>query len=147
MSQIEETYSLTEEILVEMGLQPLKRDGYQMEVEYKGENFLINITPGFVHIGKDAIMYVRYNDPWLSLIKEAANITNHRYGYTIIWGNANNAGFIPFRAQLTMLLAPQIPHIEIYLKSALDTYFVSKEIFTNTYMGLMDQSMESDKMN
>ena len=147
MSQIEETHSLTEEILVEMGLKPLKRDGYEMEVEYKGEIFLINITPGFVHIGKDAIMYVRYNDPWLSLIKEAANITNHRYGYTIIWGNANNAGFIPFRAQLTMLLAPQIPHIEIYLKSALDTYFVSKEIFTNTNMGLMDQLKESEKMN
>ena len=121
------TQQLMVSTLTQIGCQPTVNEDDTVAVTYQGEHFHIDFGGLYAHIWDLGWAGVSVNDPELPKIREAVNHTNFDFGPTVVMTNPDDKGTMYFHSRLGILLHPDIPEIDSYLRSNLDMFFRTKE--------------------
>ena len=121
------TQQLMVSTLTQIGCQPTINEDDTVAVTYQGEHFHIDFGGLYAQIWDLGWAGVSVNDPELPKIREAVNHTNFDFGPTVVMTNPDDKGTMYFHSRLGILLHPDIPEIDNYLRSNLDMFFRTKE--------------------
>lgn len=121
------TQQLMVSTLTKIGCQPTINEDDTVVVTYQGENFHIDFGGLYAQIWDLGWAGVSVKDPELPKIREAVNHTNFDFGPTVVLTNPDEKGTMYFHSRLGILLHPEIPEIDNYLRSNLDMFFRTKE--------------------
>ena len=121
------TQQLMVSTLTQIGCQPTVNEDETVAVTYQGEHFQIDFGGLYAQIWDLGWAGVNANDPELPKIREAVNHTNFDFGPTVVMTNPDDNGTMYFHNRLGILLHPDIPEIDNYLRSNLDMFFRAKE--------------------
>ena len=121
------TQQLMVSTLTQIGCQPTVNEDDTVAVTYQGEHFHIDFGGLYAQIWDLGWAGVSVNDPELPKIREAVNHTNFDFGPTVVMTKPDDKGTMYFHSRLGILLHPDIPEIDNYLRSNLDMFFRAKE--------------------
>lgn len=121
------TQQLMMSTLTQIGCQPTINEDDTVAVTYQGELFHIDFGGLYAQIWDLGWAGVSVNDPELPKIREAVNHTNFDFGPTVVMTNPDDKGTMYFHSSLGILMHPDIPEIDGYLRSNLDMFFRTKE--------------------
>ena len=121
------TQQLMVSTLTQIGCQPTVNEDDTVAVTYQGEHFHIDFGGPYAQIWDLGWAGVNVNDPELPTIREAVNHTNFDFGPTVVMTKPDDKGNMYFHSRLGILLHPEIPEIDSYLRSNLDMFFRTKE--------------------
>ena len=121
------TQQLMVSTLTQIGCQPTVNDDDTVSVSYQGEHFHIDFLGLNARIWDLKWAEVNANDSDLPKIREAANHTNFGFGPTVVLSDPDDEGTIYLHSRHEILLHPEMPEIEDYLRSNLDRFFGAKE--------------------
>lgn len=121
------TMQLMVSTLTQIGCQPTVNQDDTVAVTYQGERFHIDFGGLYAQIWDFGWAGVNVNDPELPKIREAVNHTNFDFGPTVVMTTPDDKGTMYFHSRLGILLHPDIPEIDNYLRSNLDMFFRAKE--------------------
>ena len=121
------TKQLMVSTLTQIGCQPTVNEDDTIAVTYQGEHFHIELSGLYTQIWDLGWACVNVNDPELPKIREAVNHTNFDFGPTVVMTFPDDKGTMYFHSRLGILLHPDIPEIENYLRSNLDMFFRAKQ--------------------
>lgn len=121
------TQQLMVSTLKQIGCQPTVNDDDTVAVTYQGENFLIDFGGLYAQIWDLEWAGINVNDPELPKVREAVNHTNFSFGPTVVMTLPDERGTMYFHSRMGILLHPEIPDIDIYLRSSLDMFFRAKD--------------------
>ena len=120
------TQQLMVSTLTQIGCQPTVNEDDTVAVTYQGEHFHIDFGGLYAQIWDLAWAGVNVDDPELPKIREAVNHTNFDFGPTVVMTNPDDKGTMYFHSRLGILMHPNIPEIDNYLRSNLDMFFQAK---------------------
>lgn len=121
------TQQLMVSALTQIGCQPTVNEDDTVAVTYQGEHFHIDFGGLYAQIWDLGWAGVNVNDLELPKIREAVNHTNFNFGPTVVMTDPDEKGTMYVHSRLGILLHPEIPEIEGYLRSNLDMFFRTKE--------------------
>ena len=121
------TQQLMVSTLTQIGCQPTVNEDDTVAVTYQGEHFHIDFGGLYAQIWDLGWAGVNINDPELPKIREAVNHTTFDFGPTVVMTSPDDKGTMYFHSRLGILLHPDIPEIDSYLRSNLDMFFRAKE--------------------
>ena len=137
------TQQLMVSTLTQIGCQPSVNEDGTVAVTYQGEHFHIDFGGLYAQIWDLGWAGVNVNDPELPRIKEAVNLTNFNFGPTVVTTNPDDKGTIYFHSRLGILLHPDIPEIDNYLRSSLDAFFRTKEMVRQYFLQITDEQQKA----
>lgn len=121
------TQQLMVSTLTQIGCQPTVNEDDTVAVTYQGEHFHIDFSGVYAQIWDLGWAGVNVNDPELPKIREAVNQTNFDFGPTVVMTYPDDNGTMYFHSRLGILLHPDIPKIDNYLRNNLDMFFRTKD--------------------
>ena len=121
------TQQLMVSALTQIGCQPTVNEDHTVAVTYQGEHFHIDFGGPYAQIWDLGWAGVNVNDPELPKIREAINHANFNFGPTVVMTNPDDRGTMYVHTRLGILLHPDIPEIDNYLRNNLDMFFRAKE--------------------
>ena len=134
--------------LQSLGCQPELKDDNTLVVSYQGEIFEFDF-------GENQSPYVRIWDPYwtgvnsdnpnITLIKDAVNLTNYNFGPTIVMTEPDVNNVIGFHSRYDIMIHPAYLDNDQYLKSVLDSFFYAKEAVRNNLQNLNVKQTEQQK--
>ena len=140
------TQQLMVSTLTQIGCQPTVNEDDTVAVTYQGEHFHIDFGGLYAQIWDLGWAGVSVNDPELPKIREAVNHTNFDFGPTVVMTNPDDKGTMYFHSRLGILLHPDIPEIDNYLRSNLNMFFRTKEAVRQNFQQLtVEQQKVRDK--
>ena len=125
-------------ILTDMGCQPLIVENGSISVAYQGEKFFMQMNGTFVRIWDLNWMSCKPTDDDFPIMKDAMNYANFTFGPTIIMHAPETDGEIFISSRMDIHIDPQYPENEIYLKSILDSFFNVKHMMQREFIRLRD---------
>ena len=141
----EETLKVLQGILSELGCQPKKENERELSVAYQGENFVVKTGGHYAQIWDPAWANISVNDPNFEKMKTAANIANFDFGPSIVWTSPNEDGMVILHSKREILLHPNIPDKNSYIKSVFDSFFEKKENMRGQFHALINQQQQAPK--
>lgn len=123
----EETRNLMVNTLSNLGCQPKVSEDQLVDVTYQGENFRMEVGGRFVNIWDPSWSVIKADDPELPRIRDAVNASNFSFGPTVVMTAPDENGNIFVHSRYGILLLPEIPDIEAYVKSSLSLFFEAKQ--------------------
>lgn len=142
------TTSIVFGALQALGCQPELKDQLTILVSYQGETFQFDFgeSPSrYMRIWDSYWAEIKADDPQISLIKEAVNVTNFNFGPTIVMTKPDENNVITFHSRYDIMVHPACPDNDQYLKSVLDTFFYAKESMKNNFQNLNVKQAEQHK--
>ena len=137
------TKQLMVSTLTQIGCQPTVNEDDTVAVTYQGEHFHIDFGGLYAQIWDLGWAGVNINDPELPNIREAVNHTNFDFGPTVVMTNPDDKGTMYFHSRLGILLHPDIPEIDNYLRSNLDMFFRAKEAVRQNFQQITVEQQKS----
>ena len=137
------TQQLMVSTLTQIGCQPTVNDDDTVAVTYQGEHFHIDFGDLYAQIWDLGWAIVNVNDPDLPKIREAVNHTNFDFGPTVVMTNPDDKGTMYFHSRLGILLHPDIPEIDNYLRSNLDMFFRAKEAVRQNFQQIIIEQQKA----
>lgn len=116
------------ETLVALHCQPELIDDDQLAVEFQGEVFHMHFWGRFASIWDLGWLYVREDEPELPLLRKAVNGVNFRPAVTVVVSDPDESGMVRFHSRRDILLLPDYPENEEYVRSTLLSFFRTKEL-------------------
>lgn len=144
-SKEKETLDLMYSTLHNIGCQPKENDDGTILVSYQGERFFMEFTGMYVMIWDLVWTTIRIDDPDLPAIREAVNITNFRTGPTVVLSVPDDEGIINIHSRRDIMLHPDCPDNDIFVKAVLDSFFVVKEQLRYGFQQLKAEQSEALK--
>lgn len=120
------TQQLMVTTLKQIGCQPTVNENDSVDVTYQGEHFHIDFGGPYAQIWDLGWAEAKINDPNLPKIREAVNHSNFNFGPTVVMTRPDDTGTLYFHSRLDILLYPDIPEIDDYLRKSLDLFFHTK---------------------
>ena len=140
------TAKLMKDALIEIGCQPVEKDGNTLEVGYQGELFVIEFSNNFARIWDPGWTHIKADDPNWPILRVALNHANHDFGYaTVVYTNPNEDGIIVLHSHFDLLLLPMIPQLPLYVKSVLNIFFFTQKRVTDYFHHVRQQQQEESK--
>lgn len=133
-------FELTMNTLKEMGCQPNAEGDSKITVQYQGENFMIEVNNVYIRIWDLGWLSVGHDNENLQDLIEAINIANRGFGATILYSGPHDDGKVMIHSRRDILMIPQIPDIDAYLKSALESFFDTKAGLRKCYENVKQQN-------
>ena len=137
------TQKLMLSALKQIGCQPTINEDDTVAVTYQGEHFHIDFGGLYAQIWDLGWAGVSVNDPELPKIREAVNHTNFDFGPTVVMTNPDDKGTMYFHSRLGILLHPDIPEIDNYLRSNLDMFFRAKEAVRQNFQQIIVEQQKA----
>ena len=137
------TQQLMVSTLTQIGCQPTVNEDDTVAVTYQGEHFHIDFGGLYAQIWDLGWAGVSVNDPELPKIREAVNHTNFDFGPTVVMTNPDDKGTMYFHSRLGILLHPDIPEIDNYLRSNLDMFFRAKEAVRQNFQQIIVEQQKA----
>lgn len=132
-------------ILSNLGCQPVANDDGTVSVQYQGENFYMEFSGMYARIWDFMWTGIKADDPDLPKIREAVNIANFDFGPTVVMTKPNEEGVIGLHSRMDIMLHPACPENDTFVKSILNSFFVTKENVRNHFHQLSHQQTETQK--
>ena len=139
------TQQLMVSTLTQIGCQPTVNDDDTVAVTYQGEHFHIDFGGPYAQIWDLGWAGINVNDPDFLQIREAVNQANFDFGPTVVMTNPDDKGTLYFHSRLGILLHPDIPEIDNYLRSNLDMFFRAKESVRQNFQQINVEQQEIRK--
>lgn len=140
------TQQLMVSTLTQIGCQPSVNEDDTVAVTYQGEHFHINFGGLYALIWDLGWATANINDPELPKIREAVNHTNFDFGPTVVMTNPDDKGTMYLHSRLGILLHPDIPEIDNYLRSNLDMFFRTKDTVRQNFQQItIEQQKDREK--
>ena len=139
MNNTEETFNEMHSILEDLGCNPQKESDSELSVAYQGENFVVQIGGYYAHIWDPGWSSINVNDPNFGTLQEAINIANCDFGPSIVWTKPDENGIVYLHSRLDILLHPNLPNKDDYIKSVFNTFFEKKENLRGNLHSLMNE--------
>ena len=135
------TQQLMVSILKQLGCQPIVNEDDTVTVTYQGEHFHLDFIGLYVHIWDLHWGEINVYDPGLPLLREAINSTNLNFGPTVVITNPNpyDKDIMYLSSRLSLLLHPDIPEVEEYVRYSLDVFFRTKDLVRRYYQRLINE--------
>ena len=144
--QLINTQQLMVSSLTQIGCQPTVNEDDTVGVTYQGENFQIVFGGHYAQIWDLGWASVNVNDQELPTIREAVNSANFSFGPTVVITNADENGNMYLHSRMGLLLLPEIPDMDDYLRSSLNLFFRTKESVRQNYHQIkFEQQKSSEK--
>lgn len=138
-----DTTELMMNALREIGCQPqLSSDG-TLAVQYQGENFHMEFGGYYVRVWDPMWAGISADDPKIGQVREAVNIANYNFGPTVVLTAPDEKGVIGFHSRRDILLHPQIPQKDEYVRAVLDSFFKTKENIRSQYQQLVESQAQT----
>lgn len=141
----EETLIVMQGILSELGCQPKKENDHELTVTYQGENFIVKTGGYYAQIWDPGWANINVNDANFEKMKTAANISNFDFGPSIVWSSPNEDGMVSLHSKRDVLLHPDIPDKNGYIRSIFESFFEKKESMRGHFNALINQKQQSPK--
>lgn len=135
VEQSPETRRLVLETLRKMGCAFDDEDEEIIHFSYQGAHFAIEAV--------DDCLFINVHYPWLHVLpmdgdlenfaymQKAVNMVNHHYACNVYYTFNKEENLIEVHCKKNMLFVSQIPHLEGYLASVLDSFFkTQREVVT-----------------
>lgn len=133
------------DILKSMGCQPQLHEGDSIEVQFQGENFLLQINSIWVRVWDSGWFSISNNHPDLTLIKEAVNYSNIVFGPTILLVEPNDEDNLILHSRMDIMLYPYCPINVDYIRQIMNSFFnIKDELRKNIHM-LKMKSKEQER--
>lgn len=123
-----DTFGLMFSTLCNIGCQPTKNDDGSISVSYQGEKFHMEFNGMFARVWDLMWAVMKADDADLPNLREAVNSANIDFGPTVVWSAPDKEGFIGLYSRYDIMLHPDCPDNELYVKSVLDSFFKTKEL-------------------
>lgn len=121
------TRNLLVDALRQIGCQPEMNDDETVDVTYQGEHFHINIGGVFLNIWDLGWSSINVSDLNLPKVRLAVNLANFEFGPTVVLSDPNEDGTMYLHSRYGIVLQPELPHLEDYLRYSLDLFFKAKD--------------------
>lgn len=123
-----DTKDLMMNALREIGCQPqLSSDG-TLEVQYQGEEFQMESGGYYVRVWDPMWAGISADDPKIDQVREAVNAANFNFGPTVVLTAPDEKGVIGFHSRRDIIMHPQLPQKDLYVRAVLDSFFKTKEL-------------------
>lgn len=144
-SQKPDTLGLMFRTLSNLGCQPTKNEDGTLSVSYQGENFHIEFGGMYARIWDPMWAGIKADDPDLPKIREAVDAANFNFVPTVVLTAPNDEGIIGFHSRRDIMLHPDFPYNEPFVKAVLDTFFDAKEQVMSNFKLINAKQTEDQK--
>lgn len=123
------SFNCMENLIREIGCIPVRNEEkFIIEFAYQGDDFMIQSGGGYV-ILRHLWGQEKMDDPRVPLLKEAANLTNLRFGPTFVVVPPDEYGMVVVGINWNFPICLESPHNPQMLKSMLNLFFIAKQNF------------------
>ncbi len=128
-----------------LGCNPEYYNNGSIVVKYQGESFLLEFGGRYVQVWDLMWATVKADDPDISKIREAVNITNFNFGPTVVLSSPDEKGIINFHSRRDIMLHPSCPDNVRFLSAVLDSFFDVKEEVRSRYQQINAEQEDTTK--
>ena len=134
-------------ILRTIGCQPEIDDEGRIMVPYQGENFQILCGGAYARIWDPGWAQIAADNPYLPVMREANNYTNHNSGPTVVISDPDEQGMRYIHTKADVMLHPLCPENDQYVHAILNSFFPIKETMHYKFMELKSRQTEATAPN
>lgn len=131
-----DTLGLLESILKELGCQLVTESENSSVVAFGGENFRVIVYGEWVYITHPGWGTISVNDSNFENMKLAANIVNHEFGPSIVYGSPDKDGTVWVHTKMDILLTQSIQYKKDYVREVFNLFFAKEERFRDVIRSL-----------
>jgi hypothetical protein len=139
------TTRIMEEALKAIGCQPEFDQKGSIGVRYQGEKFIIEFGGPYARIWDTEWAAMNIEHPDIQILREAVNVTNFRFGPTVVITKPDDDGYVALLTRRDIMLHPSFPDNEIYIKSVLNSFFEAKAAVHDNFKAINAEQAEIQK--